>query len=252
MKNVCTIILILLFVFLQTAFAQANNPIESLNFRIRYGFVNAGSVSLTTQQTTHAGKTVYHTRAVAQTTGVVDRMFRFREVYDSFYSRETRLPYLSVTNLQHGRWRYHNENTYNQDAFTVHSSRGDSMIFLTTPVFDLISAISHFRTLDWSSFAIGEVIELEVLHQDSHNTMHVIYRGTEELSIGSGVFRTHRFVPAIVHDNIVQGNDNLVIWFSADRNRIPVSIRVNLRVGSFRLELENYERLRFPMRARVR
>ena len=257
MKNLRTTALLLLFVFIKIDFILANSPVENMHFRIRYGIVNAGNANWVTNRTTYAGSEVYHTRVQVQTTGAIDRMFRFRETYESFYSRETGLPYLTNLNFQHGRWRYQNESTFNHQDLTVRSvtlrgsNSSDSIINLETSVFDMVSAISDFRKMDWNRLRVGDVVELQILHTGTINTTYVIYQGREEISIGAGRFRARRFVPATDMEEFTPGREQIILWFSDDMNRIPLAIRVNLAVGSFRLEFDRYERLRFPLRSRI-
>jgi len=251
MKKIYVAVLFL-SIFFSSFSLHASQMVENLHFRIRFGIINAGNANWVTQLTTHAGNEAYHTRVQVQTTGMIDQMFRFSETYESFYNRKSGLPYFSVLNFRHGRWRYQNETTFNHSKLTAHSSRRDSIIHVEMPVFDMASAISHFRKLDWGSLRIGDVVELQTFHMDKYNTMFVIYQGREEISIGSGRFRAHRFVPAVDVEEFTPGREQIILWFSDDRNRIPLAIRVNLAVGSFRLEFERYEQLRFPLQARIR
>ena len=252
MKTVRVITFILLSVFLQNNFIHAKYPNEKLDYKIRYGFINAGNVSFVTQKTTFSGKEVYHTKVDARTTGLIDQLYKLHDIFESYYDVKTGLPHFSITNLSEGKYRYYNENTYNHSNFSVHSSRRDTTFYFEHSVFDVISALCHFRTLDWSKLAIDDMIELQTFHQDAFAPMFVVYKGIENVSIGNFVYRCHKFTPVIDPGKIFQKRENMIIWFSDDKNKIPISIRLNLMVGSFRLELEKYENLLYPFTAKIK
>jgi len=46
--------------------------------------------------------------------------------------------------------------------------------------------------------------------------------------------------------------EDITIWFSADKNFIPVKIRFNIFVGAFMVELVSYEGLVYPLEIKKR
>ena len=250
------ILTLLLFVLSFNDLVYCNEPVirksEILNFKIRYGFITAGEVSFDTRETYFSGKKVFHTQVVAKTTGLIDQLYRLHDVFESYYDREIRQPCFSITNLSEGKYRYYNENTYDQENFTVYSQRKDSTFQLKSQVFDVVSAIYHFRTLDWNNLAVNDMIELQTFHQDDAAPMYVVYKGLEDISIGTFIYRCHKFAPIIDSGKIFQKKENMIILFSADKNKIPVSIKLNLLVGAFRLELDSYEGLIHSFDAKIK
>lgn len=250
------IIVLLLSVFLHNSLAYSNEPVfkhgEKLNFRIRYGFITAGHVNFVTEQKEYCNEEVFHTKVSAKTTGLIDQLYKLYDIYESYYDVRTGLPHFSIANLSEGKYRYYNETTYDQTKLSVYSQRKDSVLNLESQVFDVVSAIYYFRGLDWSRFAVNESIELAMFYQDSHFPMLVVYKGIEELSIGSASYLCHKFTPIIDPGKIFQKKENMAIWFSADENKIPISIKLNLLVGAFRVELDTYENLLYPLEAKMK
>lgn len=248
--------LLLLLVCLQNNVAYSNEPVikqsENLNFKIRYGFITAGQVGFDTEETLLSGQKVFHTKVAAKTSGLVDQLYKLHDIFESYYDSESGLPSFSITNLSEGKYRYYNESTYDQNRFTVYSQRKDSLLQMKSQVFDVVSAIYHFRTQDWDALAINDMIELQVIHRDEVAPMYIVYKGIEDISIGSSTYRCHKFAPIIDPGKIFQKKENMIISFSADKNKIPVSIKLNLLVGAFRLELDKYENLLHPFEAKVK
>jgi len=44
----------------------------------------------------------------------------------------------------------------------------------------------------------------------------------------------------------------MTIWFSDDENKIPISIKFDMLVGSFRCDLTKFENLKYPFTAKIK
>jgi len=256
MKNIQIITRLFLFVFLCNSSIYSNEPVfkqgETLDFRIRYGFISAGNVNFVTEKKDFSGEEVFHTRVDARTTGFVDQLYQFHDIYESYYDIQTGLPLFSITNQSAGKYRYYNESTYDQNNLSVYSQRKDSVLNLESPVFDVAAAIYYFRRLDFENLAVNDIIELQTFHRDSPFSLSVVYKGVEEELIGVSAYRCHKFALVVEQGKIFQKKENMTIYFSADENKIPVSIKFNLLVGAFRVELEHYENLLYPFDAKIK
>ena len=256
MKNIRQTTILLLLVFLYNDLTYSNEPVfkqnEKLDFKIRYGFITAGSVDFVTSQANFLEEKVFHTKVTAKTTGFIDQLYKLHDSYESYYDIKTGFPRFSIINLSEGKYRYYNETTYNQNDLSAYSQRKDSVLSLKSQVFDIVSAIYYFRRLDWSNLAENDVVELQIFHEDSHFPMLVVYKGLENVSIGSSTYHCHKFMPVIDPGKIFQKKENMTIFFSADKNKIPVCIKLNLVVGAFRVELEQYKNLLYPFDAKIK
>jgi len=256
MKNIQQTTIFLSLIFLCNNLTYSNEPVfkqnEKLDFKIRYGFITAGSVDFITNQTDFSEEKVFHTKVTAKTTGIIDQLYKLYDIYESYYDIKNGFPRFSTINLSEGKYLYYNETTYNQNDLSVYSQRKDSVLSLGSQVFDVVSAIYYFRRLDWSNLAENDMIELQIFHQDSSFPMFIVYKGLENVSIGSSTYRCHKFTPIIDPGKIFQKKENMTIFFSADKNKIPVSIKLNLLVGAFRVELEQYKNLRYPFDAKIK
>jgi hypothetical protein len=44
-----------------------------------------------------------------------------------------------------------------------------------------------------------------------------------------------------------ESEDDMQIWLSDDKNVIPIKVRFDLVVGSLRMELDEYDNLKYPI-----
>ena len=89
MKKFFSVLIVLLFAF---AFPQKFDNIQSgetLNYRIHYGILNAGTATLTTLKTTYLGQPHFYVKGIGKTTGAVRAFFKVEDLYESFINYNT-------------------------------------------------------------------------------------------------------------------------------------------------------------------
>lgn len=249
---------IFLFIAASLAFAthvySAEPPVrsgESLLYKIRYGFIVGGNVSFNTNEAYLDGKLFYHNVVDAQTTGFIDQLYKLHDIFESYFDIETGLPRLAIRNISEGKYRFYDEVTYFHNDRHAYSQRMDTIVPLETETFDILSAIYYLRNMDWEKFQNDEVVEITTLFDDKPFPMYIVYKGKETISIKNTKYNCHKFTPVIDPGKIFQKKENMLIWFSDDKNKIPVAIRFNLLVGAFRLELDEYENLAHPFDSKI-
>ena len=108
MKKIFNFIFLLISI---TVFSQIDNikSGEKLTYRLHYGFLNAGTATLTTNQITYKGKPHYRVTGVGRSTGAVRAFFKVDDVYESYINIATGLPSYYVRNVSEGGYRRHYE-----------------------------------------------------------------------------------------------------------------------------------------------
>ncbi|WP_163628731.1 DUF3108 domain-containing protein [Paludibacter sp. 221] len=246
---------LLLIIVLITTTVFANEPVfkqgETLKYKIRYGFINAGYANFETKKGEIDSTPVFHSIVTAKTTGFIDQLYKLHDIYESYHDIDSGLPYLSVMNLSEGKYRYYNETRFFQNELYASSNKTDTLINLEKETFDIVSVVYYFRRMNWDNLSPDEVIELPVLYRNTHFPMYVVYKGKEDITINKNTYRCHKFSPIMDTESIFQKKEDMIIWFSDDKNKIPVGIKFNLLVGAYRVELEEYENLLHPFDAKL-
>ena len=224
---------------------------EKLTFRLRYGIINGGEATTTAKITRIDGQEVFHTVLIGRTTGMVDKIYKVYDVYESFFDLETNLPVKAIRNIREGNYRYYDEVTFNQDDNYV-VSRRNGKVDVPKNTLDMACVLYYIRRLDMNRLRMNEVIALDTYFSDEHFPFFIVYKGKETITIGSGQYRCFKFVPVVEPGRVFEKKDDMTIWFSDDANKIPVSIKFDIRVGSFRCDLASFENLKFPLRSKIK
>jgi hypothetical protein len=197
------------------------------------------------------GKEVYHAVLIGRTTGLLDKVYRVNDIYESFFDPTTNLPLRAIRNISEGSYRYYDDVTFNQTDNYVISQR-NGKVEIPPYTIDMASALYYVRRLDMASLRMDEVISMQTYFGDKMYHFQVAYKGKETINIGSGRYTCHKFIPVVEVGRVFKNPDDMTIWFSDCQNRIPISIKFDIWAGSFRCELVSTENLKFPFTSKIR
>jgi hypothetical protein len=172
-------------------------------------------------------------------------------VYESFFDPVTNLPLRAIRNIREGSYRYYDEVDFNQKEMYVVSKR-NGKVSVPKNTLDMASVLFYVRRLNLNKLNVNDIISLDTYFGDELFPFYIVYKGKETISIGSGKYKCFKFVPIVEPGRIFENKDDMTIWFSDDENKIPVSIKFDILVGSFRCDLAKTENLKYPLTAKIK
>jgi hypothetical protein len=222
-----------------------------LTFRVHYGIFTGGEFKVTAQKTRLNNREVFHTVLAGKTTGAIDLIYKVFDVYESFFDPVTNLPDKAIRNIREGSYRYYDEVTFNQEEMYVVSQR-NGKVSVPKNTLDMASVMFFVRRLDLAKLKVNDIISLDTYFGDEIFPFYIVYKGRDTITIGSGKYKCFKFVPIVEPGRIFEKKDDMTIWFTDDENKIPVSIKFDILVGSFRCDLTKFENLKYPLTAKIK
>ncbi|MBU8893614.1 MAG: DUF3108 domain-containing protein [Bacteroidales bacterium] len=220
---------------------------EELVYITHFGWMNAGFASFLLKDSVIYNKKVYYTRAEAKTTGVADKLFKVRDIYESFFDPETGKPYLAIRNISEGKYRYYNEVTFNHSENKVISQKSGEHD-VPDNILDMLSAFYFFRgSMTESVTKVGDEIIIDTYFADEIFPMKMRYVGDEKIKTRMGKFHSMKFSPVVEPGRIFDSEDDVTIWISKDNNHIPLKVKIDLIIGSVKCDLIEYRGLQYPL-----
>ncbi|MDM8002113.1 MAG: DUF3108 domain-containing protein [Bacteroidota bacterium] len=254
-KTAITVFITLLAtVQLIVAQKQPYMPGEKVSYQIKYGIVGSGQATLEIKEGMYKGKPVWHAVVAGQTTGFADALYKVRDIYESYIDPETDLPVFTIRNISEGRYRKYNEVGFD------HRSRSDSTLLFsdltgqhTGPkgLLDLVSCFYWFRKYYLAAgkeLVPGETYKMMTWFADELYPIILRYKGKETIRIKGSRIECYRFHPVTEVGRVFKTEEDMAMWFTADENFLPVKIRFDIFVGSFHVDMTNYEGLRAPLK----
>lgn len=224
---------------------------ESLKYVMHYGWIDGGYASLKLKEETYEGKDVYHVEAIGATSGITDMVYNVHDVYESYFDRETLLPYKAIRNIKEGKYRSYNEVYYNHEAEKLESMRSGVHVFpdsLPKQVFDLVSAFYLLRKRNFEDINEGDLITINTYFSDEFWLLQVRYMGTKVIRTRLGKFECMEFRPVVEPGRVFDTEDDVKVYMSKDKNFIPIRVQMDIIVGSFKGDLVEYSGLKHELK----
>ncbi|MCB0737287.1 MAG: DUF3108 domain-containing protein [Bacteroidetes bacterium] len=230
---------------------HAFNLGEKLVYNIHYGFIDAGMAIFQVADTMHTvgGKPHFVCEAIGKSYGWWDNFYKVRDFYLSYVDSQSLYPSVYSRNISEGDYKSLESYYFNrkkQLAIGQHDGE-ESRVKIPLNVHDLVSMIYYMRSFNYGSESIGKEIPLNVFFENEwfESSMEIV--GEEEIKTNLGRFNCLKIVPKLVEGRVFSGQNSMTVYVTADKNHIPVRIESGIFVGSIKVDLEEYENLKFPL-----
>jgi hypothetical protein len=252
-----TILIIFALIITQFVVGQDNGSAfdagEWFKFKMSYsGFFKAGNATLNLKETTIDGKSVYHVVGKGWTTGTIKWFFKVKDRYESYFDKETGLPYKFVRKIDEGGHTKDIEINFDQvnnKAF-IENKKHKTKKTVTTEVNvqDMISAFYYLRNnYDTDTIKINDVVELNMFFDNENYIFKLKYLGKETINTEFGKIKSLKFRPYVMAGRVFKEQESLTLWVSEDDNKIPLKIKADLAVGSLRADLVAFKGLKHSL-----
>lgn len=225
---------------------EKNNfiPGEKMVFQVYYGPLNAGRVDAFLSLDTIRGREAYYSEAIAKTTGLADRLYKIRDMYGGFFDPETLLPIKSIRDIREGNYRKFNIVEYYHDSLkAVSSESGNHEI--PGNIRDMVAVFYYVRTINYDTMKYDDIIHINTFFDDELFPFDMRFRGRETITTRGGTFNCIKLVPFVEPGRIFRKEDDMTLWFSDDRNCVPIRGKFDLIVGSIKCDLIEWAGLKY-------
>lgn len=224
---------------------------EFLRYNIHYGIIDAGEATFSIQEDLRviANKSHYSVKVTGKSYRSWDLFYKVRDYYYSYIDTVTMLPTVYSRSVQEGDYAdkesyrfYHEEHMANGK-----NSQGDSELEIPYGVQDLASMLYYARSIKFYEKEEGYKITMNVFFGSEYYQVSAHFDGYEDVKTSIGTFRCMRIVPELIEGRVFKGQNDMVVYVSADRNQIPIRIESEIFVGSIKVDLVEYRNLSFPL-----
>lgn len=210
-----------------------------------YAWIRGGVATLTLKQTTFNEEPAYHVQAIGRTVGIANTVFNVHDKYESYFDPNTCKPFKSLMNLKEGDYRNYNEVYFNHASKTLVSKKSGKKKIKVDNIYDVVSAFYELRSR-LKKLTPNQQVVIHTYFHDEPWDLIVKYKGIQIIKTKFGKILCMRFNP-VVEEGTFESEDALDIWISADKNRIPIRVKMKLFVGSFKADLVEYENIMYPL-----
>ena len=249
MKKTILLVLLLMPALLK---AQSETPAfkegEWLRFRISYSnFIGAGKATMEIKKAKNKDKPALHVVGNGRTTGVISWFFKVRDTYQTYFDKQTLLPYHFIRKINEGGYKKNREIFFdqnNQKALVKDYKRKTEINYATeASVHDMLSIVYYLRNKDLTGVKEGDEFELNMFFDDENYKFKLKCLGREITKTRFGKVKTIKFRPIVQAGRVFKEQESVTVWISDDKNKVPLRVKASLAVGSLRADLDAYKGL---------
>jgi len=226
---------------------------ESISFNIFYSvagiYVNAGSATFNTTLEQLDNKTVYHVVGDGKSNSSYDWIFKVRDRYETYFDTANLQPLKFIRNINEGGYKKYENVTFNQESNTAITTAG--VFKMPNCVQDVLSSVYYARNIDFSKYKVDDRIPFSMFLDNEVYNLYLRYLGKEDVKTKYGKFHAIKFKPLLVKGTLFQGGEKMTVWVSDDANHIPLRIESPIVVGSVKIDMMQYNNLRYPLTSMI-
>ena len=251
-KLVLPLLVLISFQFSAAKEAASFQTGEWLRFKLSYsGWVKAGNETLEVSESTYKNKPVYKVVAKGWTTGAIKWFFNVEDYYESQFDKETGQPYKFVRNIDEGGYTKNRivDFDYVQKKALINDLKENTntTVDIEDNIQDLVSAYYYLRDhYDTKTIQDHGVVELNVFFDSELFLFKLKYLGRETINTKFGKIKCIKLRPYVMAGRVFKEEESLTLWVTADKNKLPIKIKADLRVGSLRANIEALKGLKHP------
>lgn len=221
---------------------------EVLEFRLHYGFMNAGTAKIEVKEYDKKinNREVYHIVGTGKTASAFDWVFKVRDSYETYLDVEGVFPWLFVRDINEGGYKKKQKYQFVQNKKIVATQKGETHK-APEGIQDMLSSFFYSRTLDYSKSKVGDVITIWSFVDDEIWPLKIRYMGKERVKLGKTTYHAIKFHPVTQKGRIFDKEEDVTFWISDDENKIPLMIEAKILIGSIKVELTNSKGLSHPL-----
>jgi hypothetical protein len=255
------VLIFFLFASFQTSWSQDTSSFQAgewLKFKLSYsGWMKAGNATLEISENTYKNKPVYKVVGKGWTTGAVKWFFNVEDHYESHFDKVTGQPYKFVRNINEGGYTKNRivdfDHVQNKALINDLKERTNSIVDIEKNIQDLVSAYYYLRNnYNTETIQKGSVVELNIFFDSETFLFKLKYLGRETIQTKFGKIKCIKFRPYVMAGRVFKEEESLTLWVTADKNKVPMKIKADLRVGSLRADLEALKGLKHPFEIQLK
>jgi hypothetical protein len=237
---------------------------EKVTYDVYYNWhfvwVEAGKVSFEVEKEKINEKPVFHFKSEGRSIIAYDWIYKVREQFESVADAKTLVPLSYSRRSFEGDYYAKESVEFDYPNLKIHTQTENSNKPLSNQtldmsgfVLDVQTAVYYARTLDYSVMFVGQKIPFRLLIDGEIHDLYGKYLGIETIENYDGsIYRCHKFSALLVSGTIFSGGEDLFVWITDDRNKIPILVEAKILVGSVKAVFAGSKNLAFPVTSLVK
>jgi len=215
---------------------------EWLKFRLHYGVLNAGFATLEIENKNDE----FVIKGDGWTVGMFKWFFKVKDHYETHIDNSTILPNYFVRDVNEGGYKINRTIDFDRNKLTATikdkkgDRRADSIYSISKYTGDMISSFYYARQFSADTLKINDLLNFDVFMDYEVFKFSLKFLGREVLDTDFGKIKCLKFVPLVQSGRVFKEDEGVILWVSDDKNKVPIRLKSDLRVGSIFIQSSFY------------
>ena len=210
---------------------------EKIKYKVYYTFagiyVPAGEATFSNKIETYKQKTVYHLQGEGHTLSSYDWFYKVRDLYESYVDTNTMLPLFFSRKISEASTKYVEQIVFDREANKAMSNK--KTFDVSACIQDVLSTIYFARNIDFYKIKVDEKIPFNMFLENTNYDLYIRYLGKAKLNIKGKTYNTIKFKPKLIEGTIFKGGEEMTVYVSDDKYKIPIYIETPILVGKIKV-----------------
>ncbi len=227
-------------------------PGEVLEYRLHYGFVNAGEATVSVDPQYYAvnDRVCYKINILGRSSGSFDLIMRIKDQFTSYLDTGAMYPHKFIRIIREGKYKLDETVYFDQLNHTAKLKQdNDPEKNTVTPpeIHDIVSGYYFLRTINYDTKKVGDTIRVNAYFEGKVYDFMVKYLGKDVTDTKFGKIRSLKLSPIMPENEMFKGGHSIRFWISDDKNHVPIKVEALLFIGSVDLDLKAYSGTKWPL-----
>lgn len=243
-----------------TAFKSGERLEYKLYFNWKFVWINAGTATLVTKDTSHDGQKMFRSHLLTRTSKRLDRFFSMRDTLECIVTHDVVPVYYRKGAFEGGKYRV-NEVSYTYPDGTCRmdmmyqrpsGKQTRKIVEKAGCVYDMMSMMLRARSFKGSDFKVGERIHFDMADGKGVDPQQLIYRGIKKFTTEETKITYRCMVFSFVEKQGKKEKEIITFYVTDDENHLPVRLDMYLKFGVAKAYMKQATGVRNPQTAIIK
>ena len=217
---------------------------------------DVGNVTFAVNETSYNGIPAYKITALAETNNFFSVFYKMRDFYSTHVDKKTFLPLAHDCEKREGNYHFGSKIQFDWNEKVASSwyknyrrnNDTNKTLQLTESSMDPIGYFYKIRSEDFSNWKDGDGKIIDIVLEDT--VQKIQYQLIKRENISTADYKdipTLKFACQLSHSvsDDQKTRDYFYIWFSDDKNKVPVLVEAPTKIGKIKARLTSYSGLKY-------
>jgi len=238
-----------------STFKSGEEAFYNVYYKLGFLWFNAAEVNFKVNKVKYKERDVFHFSSYGQTLPNYDWIYKVRDSFKSYADSVNLSPLYFTRSTSEGSYKVNNNYTfdyYNQKIYShIANSKTpqyNDTLKIQDCTLDVLTACYASRNVDITGMSFSDTIPLKMLIDNKIYNLYLRYLGDEEVVLNNEEkYRCKKFTILMVEGTIFSGGEDIIVWISNDKAKVPVRVEAKVLVGSIIAELKSVKGNKWPL-----